>query len=129
MKVRIGFVSNSSSASFLILNWFDLSPRKRAYIQNYDINALKVLKKHRISYTIENWEGFSKRAPFKGKVITTHNWPYSEEWYSFGCLNDGSRYHFTENKKDNTCLVDTSMDNFWMDKWLEYNKVTFEERE
>jgi hypothetical protein len=37
MKIRLGYVSNSSSASFVVYNWFDLPLKKRQFIRDMTI--------------------------------------------------------------------------------------------
>lgn len=127
MKIRVSYVSNSSSASFVIYNWFDLSEEKRNYIMNYDLNAFGVWQRKKIKYGIDkDLHGVDQNAPFCGEERYYLN-VNDKEKYNFGYLNNCCRWEFREDKKRNTCSVVTSMDNFDMEKWLEYNKVDFEE--
>ena len=128
MKIRLGYVSNSSSASFVVYNWFDLSADKRYYIMNYDVNALAIWQKKKIKYEIcdEDFVGNSKDYPFYGKEYEYFG-DGAKEKFSFGFLNNRCRWQFVENKERNTCTIRTSMDNFNMEKWLKYNKCDFDE--
>lgn len=126
MKIRNGYVSNSSSSSFVIYNWFDISEDKRLYIKNYDENSFDVWKKKKLEFISEGTDGVVQEFPFYGKEIHLKHSNINSK-YNFGYLNDGSRWHFYENKIRNTCTVETSMDNFNMDNWLKYNKLDFEQ--
>ena len=129
MKIRSNYVSNSSSASFVVFNWFDLPEEKRDYIKNYDENAFEVWRKKKIKFeTYKNEEGYSSNPPLYGKEYS-YLYENKKEKYDFGFINDRCRWHFKENKDKNTCVVDCSMDNFFMENWLKYNNVDFEEED
>lgn len=129
MKIRINYVSNSSSASFIIYNWFDLSDDKRYYITNYDANALEVWQRKKVLYLKEQeLSGYVQDFPFIGEE---YYYNYSEneskkQKYDFGWINNTCRWKFKENKENNTCIVECSMTNFDMENWLRYNKLHFE---
>ncbi|MBR4316804.1 MAG: hypothetical protein IKP65_07590 [Alphaproteobacteria bacterium] len=125
MKIRQSYVSNSSSSSFVVFNWFDLSEDKRDYIKNYDVNALALWRKKKIKYDIEpELSGFIKDFPMNGEEYS-YNHDNNKEKYDFGWINNSCRWYFDENKKRNVCVIECSMDNFDMKRWLQYNKVDF----
>lgn len=130
MKIRNGFVSNSSSSSFVIHNWFDLSEDKRYYIENYDINALEVWRKKKIKYKKEKeLSGYIQDFPFIGEEYY-YDYEYeNRQKYDFGWINNSCRWKFIEDKENNSCIVKTSMDNFNMELWLRYNKIDFDNYE
>lgn len=127
MKIRCGYISNSSSAAFIVYNWFDLSLEIRMYIMSYDVNALEVWRKKNIKYEIEE-DGYSQDCPFYGREFSfDRKNNKGKEKYDFGWLNNCCGWSFKEDKKRNTCTISTSMDNFHMKEWLKYNKVDFDE--
>lgn len=137
MKIRIGYVSNSSSASFVVYNWFDLPKKKRKFIADYDKNALSVWEKNKIPFKREEWrknkpsfdEGDVYDMSYKNDLPENQQDGIYQKYipFAFGFLKDEIGYSFEENEHTNTCKISTSMDNFDMEKWLKYNKVEFDE--
>lgn len=139
MKIRSIYVSNSSSSSFVVYNWFDIPEKKRKYIMDYDDNALAVWKKNNIPFKKPSWQKDTEELVFDDGDAweeTIGNEYLSKDLqdekyeqiirFAFGFVFNDCRWYFEENKKRNTCRVTTSMDNFDMGKWLKYNKVDFE---
>ena len=139
MKIRSNYVSNSSSSSFVIYNWFDLTEDKRNYIKDYDKNALQVWKNNNIPFRKPSWKDTNElvfddedawNQTFGNESIPEQ---LEDEKYdkliqfAFGFIFNECIWYFQENQKRNTCLVTTSMNNFNMEAWLKYNKVDFDE--
>ena len=139
MKIRSNYVSNSSSSSFVVYNWFDIPESKRNYIKDYDKNALILWKENNIPFRTIN-RGSEPEYEFDecmiDSVIDTN---LSDELYdkvydkflvyAFGFVNNGIKFEFEEHKDRNTCTIKACMDNFDMENWLKYNKVDFDELE
>lgn len=140
MKIRCNYVSNSSSASFVVYNWFDIPQEKREYIKNYDENALKVWEENNIPFLIdrENEPYFHTGDVWKiaqDKIEASENKLSEKEIdeiyefynkFAFGWLNNSCIYSFEEHKERNTCNIETSMTNFDMEVWLKYNNIDFD---
>ena len=140
MKIRSNYVSNSSSASFVVYNWFDIPKEKREYIRNYDENALKVWEENNIPFLIdrENEPYFHEGDVWKiaqDKIEASENKLSEKEIdeiyefynkFAFGWLNNSCIYSFEEHKERNTCDIKTSMANFNMEVWLKYNNIDFD---
>ena len=137
MKIRKGYVSNSSSASFVIYNWFDLPKKKRKFIMDYDKNALLVWEQHNIPFKHAEWrnnlpsfdEGDVYNMSYNNDLPENQQDGIYQKYipFAFGFIKDEIGYLFEEDEQKNTCKVSTSMDNFDMEKWLKYNKVEFDE--
>ena len=60
MKIRLGYVSNSSSASFVVYNWFDLPLKKRQFIRDYDNNAMNIWFDNNIPFERTDWNEYKE---------------------------------------------------------------------
>lgn len=139
MKIRLGYVSNSSSASFVVYNWFDLPLKKRLFIRNYNNNAMNVWLDNNIPFERTDWNEYKepyfddglvwKMSRANEKLTDSKQEAIIDKYgkFAFGYLFDSCVYRFEENKKRNTCTISTSMTNFDMEKWLKYNNVDFDE--
>lgn len=96
MKIRATFVSNSSSSSFVI----DTTKITKEQFDKI-VNHIKHAK-----YIVENVE------------------TEKDEWGStfFSCCDEGNEWNVTVHE-DNMLMLDTSMDNFDMKKYLKYIKA------
>ena len=111
MKVRLSYVSNSSSASFVIHNFDKLPSNTQEAIKEYDKYAYAYCKEHHIQLEELPFTP-NDRNVAEGRVLA--DW---ERRDGVGCINDRCRYHF---RKDGDDLVaETSMDNFNFKHWLE----------
>ena len=119
MKIRTCYVSNSSSASFVIHGFAHLSEQLKRWILEYDEYCYKYCKAHDIPL-IDSGEPSSD-------VYDPHNcdgkcWVDGRE-DGFGYLNDGCRYRFTASGSD--MVATTVMANFDLGSWLEALGVNF----
>ena len=136
MKERNGYVSNSSSSSFVILNWGSLDDYKKDMVLNYakhvrriwDRNGIPVEQTRPDDAHIDN---MAMRIPLPPDDVIDDiqkniQWQkeHEEEFrlselaqeLDFGWLDDYWRFR----EKDGVLEMTTSMDNFDMEKWMDY---------
>lgn len=112
MKLRLNYVSNSSSASYIIPNWSSLPEEKKNLIKDYDANALKVWQDHGLEFKTD------------GRILYLSLFGIDSP-LDFGIIDDDIRWHFKE-QEDGSCILETIMQNFDMHAWLDYNGIKFE---
>lgn len=119
MKVRNGFVSNSSSSSFIINDLDKLSDTTVDKIVNYDGKCYQYLKKRgmKFSYCGEGFGGM-----FHGRAMWVKDCP---EELDFGSLNDAARWNIRIENKKNCIELQTYMTNFDMGRWLDFLGVKY----
>lgn len=107
-KIRVGFVSNSSSSSFIIQCKDEETFDKIRDYANYAIEIVKGL----ISETHEKI------------IIDDPGYKLSNDWYTIFEFvpknHNESGWYITPNKHDLTIALETSMDNFNMEKFINY---------
>ena len=120
MRRRHGYVSNSSSSSFVILNWSELDNWKRGMVLNYGEHALEVWKQNGLSIRKE-CNGFCVDfdALPKGDIFREHGNGETDrhmDMLDFGLVDSCWRFR----EKDGRLEMITDMDNFDMGKWMDY---------
>lgn len=112
MKARHSFVSNSSSSSFVIINWSSLSERKKRMIMDYKecVKATWIAN----SIPIESAEHDMTHIDFN--AIKDDETRELAEKLDFGWIDN---WYFSE-AKDGCMDAMTYMDNFNLGKWLDY---------
>lgn len=123
MKIRSGYVSNSSSSSFIVFNLDKLSPEIINKIINYDEECYAYCKSNNISV----YEGTVRDVGYnpdflEGKQYHTGNGTILENIY----FNNDCRWNVSLNKEKNVIELCTMMDNFDMEQWLKVLGVDFE---
>jgi len=118
MKVRKGFVSNSSSSSFVVPNLSELSEKTIDCIVNYDGRCYQFLKKQGAKFT-RCGKGFSGML---GGFSVFHT-EYGS--IGFGSLNDDYRWSIEIDKDKNCIILKTDLDNFNMKGWLKHLGVEY----
>ena len=125
MKTRNGYVSNSSSSSFVILNWSKLTDEQKQLILDYKRQALRVWSEKGIRLR------FGANGMMFEPAYRKSNEEYSEDDgildiddpLDFGMVepNYSCSWTFREDKKNGVLDMYTVMGNFNMDKWMDYN--------
>lgn len=115
MKSRNGFVSNSSSSSYIIRGWSKLTIEQQDAIKDYD-NAC-------IGWCLVD-----------GIELTPIGEGYSEDMIGgrqadagiFGYVNNECRHEFLYDKENDEMEIYAYMENFEMEEWLKHIGVEFE---
>ena len=116
MKTRAGYVSNSSSSSFIITNWSNLPEDKKDKILNYQKHALNEWNRLGValvrdqSYIHPDYNQYGENSADKIDV---------DSEYDFGYL-DHAGWLFKERPENGSLEMVTSMDNFNMEKWMDH---------
>ena len=120
MKARFGYVSNSSSSSYFIYNWKDLPDEKKR----------KVLEYWKYAYQVWMDAGVEMEYDKVNKSVNALNqdgWRLDDESkdpidrrLAFGWIEVSPCWYFREDKEDGVLDMWTVMENFAMDKWLDY---------
>jgi len=121
MKKRIGYVSNSSSSSFVVLNLDRLTEDQIDCILHYDQKCYEWCITHNVELVITDKTGFDRNVCDGVEVETAADDP--DDY--FGILNDMCRFEITVNKEENCIDLFTIMDNFNMRNWLRTIGVSF----
>ena len=116
MKIRSGFVSNSSSSSFVIRGWSKLTEEQRCAIEDYDLAVLSFSLKEGEKLLPIDGSGYDKTV-LEGRTVESER---------FGFINDSCRHTFNYDKNKDIMNVFAHMDNFDMGEWLVHLKVDFE---
>ena len=116
MKTRFGYVSNSSSSSYVILNWKSLDDEKKRMILEY------------YRYAYEAWK--KAGVPIEYNAVNTEITAKDQEWGDydkqidnslwFGFIEASPSWSFREDETDGVLDMWTSMENFEMDVWMDY---------
>ena len=118
MKKRMSFVSNSSSSSFVVLNWSELSDEKRKMILEYQKFAIN--EWNRLGISIVDEENYGIHPVYRkssdeydendGKIDI-------DSEYDFGIIDDCVWKFEIEN---GILKMSTCMDNFSMEAWMNH---------
>ena len=137
MKKRKGYVSNSSSSSFIVLNWNGLDDDKKDMILNYANRVRELWEKNNLpigkdynSFHID-YDALPKDEP-SSEFVESHSVEEIAQWLKdnadkdninqiaskldFGWIDDYWRFR----EKGGRLEMTTSMDNFDMEKWMDY---------
>ena len=113
MKFRLNYVSNSSSASYIIPDFSKLPHEKITALIEYDIGALKAWEEHGLKYEADGTGSIFLSLFGIGSPL------------DFGIVNAYEKWFF-KSEDNGACKVYTMLDNFNMAAWLEYNGVEYE---
>lgn len=134
MKRRAGFVSNSSSSSFVVINWSQLDEAKKDMVLNYMKHVRETWEKNHLPISNEpdahiDMENVPNPFPPDDVIDDIQRnvqWQKEHENdyrlyeiaqnLDFGWLDGGWRFR----EKDGVLDMTTSMDNFDMEKWMDY---------
>lgn len=136
MKKRHGYVSNSSSSSFVILNWSELDNEKKRMVLNYGEHVLEIWKQNGLPIKKEcndfhiDFDALPK-SELSSEYVESHSVEEIAQWFrehgndesgglvdrlDFGWVEDDWRFR----EKDGRLEMTTNMDNFDMEKWMDY---------
>lgn len=121
MKIRNGYVSNSSSSSFIVFGLNGLSKSLIDKIVNYDMAYYDYCVENNIPLHETTLAGRDKSFCDGVVVYNERDEGLPEASY----INDFSRWTVKLNNKRNTIEISTDMDNFNMGQWLKILKVDF----
>jgi len=121
MKIRISFVSNSSSSSFIIYNWSQVPEEKKQKILNYKKSVLEEWQKLGVKFKEHQDNSFGIRPIYSdfGKDASSDGICMDSQ-YDFGFVGGICDWKFRERKENGILEMATMMDNFEMDKWMDY---------
>lgn len=137
VKTRYGYVSNSSSSSFIILNWNSLDDDKKDMILNYRNCVRELWEKNKLPLSDEHgalhidFRALPDCNP-SSEFVETHSVEEIAQWLrehkdadrinelanelDFGWTDDYWRFR----EKNGNLEMTTSMDNFDFEKWMDY---------
>ena len=136
MKKRHGYVSNSSSSSFVILNWSELDNEKKGMVLNYGEHVLEIWKQNGLPIKKEcndfhiDFDALPK-SELSSEYVESHSVEEIAQWFrehgndesdglvdrlDFGWVDDYWRFR----EKDGRLEMTTCIDNFDMEKWMDY---------
>lgn len=121
MKTRSSFVSNSSSSSFIIYNWSQVPEEKKQKILNYKKFVLEEWQKLGVKFKEHQDKSFGIRPVYSnfGRDASSDGICVDSQ-YDFGFVGGSCDWKFRERKENGILEMATIMDNFEMDKWMDY---------
>jgi len=121
MKTRSGYVSNSSSSSFIVFNADKLSNETKEKIIHYDNACYNYCIEKGIPIVEDDRHDGYDLSILNGKQYYTEHGVCPELTY----MNNDCRWYIRFNKNRNTIELCTYMDNFNMEDWLKILGVDF----